>query len=1068
MTAMRLSINVERLEDLRAYGNLYHPTDAAVGFVRRVASAALSGGAAHALQGPFGVGKSSLVAFALNELGHPTPSFVPNRRSSLFAESDPVAKVVEAGGLAAMPIVGAAEPLRRRVANAMKVFAECAPDDLASPAILHCRSIKPDEVGHDMLLRLLADMAGETRQRGTAGVLLAIDEFGRHLAHMLQSPQEDDLHFLQSLAEMTGRAGAPLSLLIVQHYGLEHYSGRLPSARREEWEKVRGRFRETVLHNTETDSALILAKTLPSMFRCKHRRPPKFKAHTKSPQILRNDTFLAAAAKCRPLHPMTVVLLARLGGLVGQQDRTAVGWMTSDAPTGFGAVLAQTREAWVRPDSLFDHFLADPFAAPANPVIAKRSAAAHDAYERGLEVVSGQALRLLKTLALLNFTGGRGLSANAACLSSCLPSRFPLRKSLNELIAKSLIVHRRYKDEYSVWEGSDYDMDRRVLEAASARPFDFASEMNRRFPRETLAHGHLVKTGHRRSAQVLWLESYEPPPPGNGAPRVLIGAGRAVAKSGADVTASAEIGALTPHLRESSAIRHLMDEDAAELQGDPVATKELRTRLDFHEFMVSSLYEGILASNLKWCAANRTFPTLQQALSAAMGLAYPCTFTLHNELVNHDQVSGQVIAGLRRLLERLCSSPEQENLGIEKFPPERIIYESLLKRTGLHRPAKDGWALRLDGKIPDANLAKVIAEVHRLFTSSDLAVSRVAEQLGAPPFGVKRVPALLLCGLVLLVGGDDYELREDLRFLPDWSAQTLLRMIKAPSRFSVSASAKAPIGKHFMRNYRTALVGPRGQRGHSPLAIVRDLLAKHTNLSEHARQTSMVSDRAQAFRRAIRTAKSPGDMLFRAIPQAMGVSSLSEMRPDEATEYFRKIRLVQDEIERADEALLDRLADAAQDTLAVRSLKELRAKCGALTAGLPVKGSFYHNHQTFIELLACNESPSESAWFAGLVDHGLGIATPIGSWGDSQAAQAEFLLRRNLLGLQSAGKMISHLRLQADASPFAVFWPNGDAQDECGVKDAVRSLAAMVRDIPESRRMATVIGLARIVQEGKL
>ena len=1070
---MRLSVNIESPEDIDACGQLYYPTDASKDFVHRVADAALSGGAAHTLQGPFGVGKSSLAAFALNELGHPTKIFKPKRASDLFATEGPVAQVVQAGGLASLPTVGTAEPLLRRVAGALKSFGECAPKSLASPAVRSCRSINVDKAPHDAVLQLLAKLAEEISQRNIPGVLLIIDEFGRHLDYMLKSPYGHDLHFLQDLAELTGRAKAPLSLLIIQHYGLEHYSGQLPSAKRAEWEKVKGRFRETVLHNTETDSAHILSKALPSVFQPGHRRL-RFKAPAEGPELLQDKAFLTAARKCHPLHPMTVALLSRLSQLLGQQDRTTIGWMTSDSPTGFSKlVLKQGKGIWVYPDALFDHFLSDPFLTPANPVIAKRFAAVYTAYERGAETVSNQSLRLLKTLALLNFAGGRGLFATKTCLTACLPINFPLNKSMSELITESLVIHRRYKDEYVVWEGSDYDVDRRVYEMASAISLDFAAEMNRQFPRRVLAHRHLVETGHRRSAPVLWLNESDAPPPHDGEPRVLIWAGSAPRKARPeDVAASAKINALTPHLLEASAIQHLIVEDERHLQGDTAAMEELQLRLYFHETMVASLYENILASKLKWNAAKRTFPTLQHALSEVMKFTYPCTFILHNELINHTQVSGQVMAGLRRLLEYLCSSPEKENLGIEKFPPERIIYESLLKQTRLHKKARNGWVLRLDAKIPDANLAKAIREIRRLFSQGgngrDLTISNVAERMEAPPFGVKRTPAILLCILVLLVDRDKYELSEDLRFLPDWRSQTLLRLLKTPSRFSVSASAKVPVSKRFMQDYQAALIGSSDEENLSPLAVVRGLLVRHSQLSEYAKQTSMVSDQAQAFRRAIRTARSPGDMLFHAIPQAMGIASLTTIKNNKAASYFRKLKSVQREFEKADEKLLSGLAEAAMATLAVSNLKKLMVKCQSLAQALPTDGFLHHDHHNFIKMIVDNKHKYERAWFKNIVDFGLDIAAPIESWSDSRAAQAEILLRQNLLGLQSAGEIVSNLRLQADASPFAVFWPNANGKrDGHGLEKVTQGLEAIVRELPESLRMSAVVELAKSVQGDK-
>lgn len=229
----------------------------------------------------------------------------------------------------------------------------------------------------------------------------------------------------------------------------------------------------------------------------------------------------------------------------------------------------------------------------------------------------------------------------------------------------------------------------------------------------------------------------------------------------------------------------------------------------------------------------------------------------------------------------------------------------------------------------------------------------------------------------------------------------------------------------------------------------------------------MVSDRAQAFRRAIRTAKSPGDMLFHAIPQAMGIQSLTTVRGKKAAGYFRRLELVQNELEKADNKLLNRLAKAATATLGVDNLKKLRMKCQELAAALPADGLVHHDHYNFMRMIIGNENQYERPWFKDVVDRGLDIVTPMRSWSDSHAAQAEVLLRQNLLGLQSAGEIVSKLRLQADVSPFAVFWPNANGkQDERDVRKATRSLEAIVRGLPENLQMFTVVELAKNMREG--
>ena len=482
---------------------------------------------------------------------------------------------------------------------------------------------------------------------------------------------------------------------------------------------------------------------------------------------------------------------------------------------------------------------------------------------------------------MLGFCTGRGLHADRLTALACLPPRFNFDESIAQLIDRSLVVYRRYRDAYLVWEGSDYDVSGRVDEVASQISLDMASEMNRRTATDLVAHRHLIRTGNRRTASVLWLNHGDEAPPPSGHPRILVSIGDAhpIGAQVADVTGFTTIHALEGHVREAAAIRHLLDADAV-LDGDTVAAHEMRTRLHFHEAQILAASERLLDSDLFWQVGSTAFGELQQALSAAMDATYPQAFNLHNELINRDRVSGQITFALRKLITQLHASPEVENLGISKFPAERIVYESLLKRTGLHRKSTDGkWRLTLDGHDVPPGLGACIREIRRLYASGAgtvrTSVEQVINQLAMPPFGLKSTPTVLISILLLLSEKQEHELYEDGRFLPHWGPETLLRLFKAPGRFSIAAAAPSPVTDSFMRGYRHALTGQRhSDSGHAPVSVAREVLQRHAQLPAYARQTTTVSETSQAFRRALDVAASPGDMLFRTIPAALGHSAL--------------------------------------------------------------------------------------------------------------------------------------------------------------------------------------------------
>src|SRR5690606_6113514 len=86
---------------------------------------------------------------------------------------------------------------------------------------------------------------------------------------------------------------------------------------------------------------------------------------------------------------------------------------------------------------------------------------------------------------------------------------------------------------------------------------------------------------------------------------------------------------------------------------------------------------------------------LSHTLSRICDALYAKTPVLWNELINRQSLSSQGVAARRRLIEAMLTKPTQQLLGIEGYPPERSMYESLLHAGRLHVEEVSGsWAFR--------------------------------------------------------------------------------------------------------------------------------------------------------------------------------------------------------------------------------------------------------------------------------------------------------------------------------------------------------------------------------------
>jgi hypothetical protein len=161
---------------------------------------------------------------------------------------------------------------------------------------------------------------------------------------------------------------------------------------------------------------------------------------------------------CYPLHPLTTLILPVLCQKVAQNERTLFSYLSSREPFGLCLRLEQiTAGDWIEPSELYDYFIHNQTGGFSDPLTYHRWVEVITALERFDAEPSDAAVRLLKTIGILNLIGAqRGLKASPALLK-CL-----FGDDLDELITRleqaSVIHYRSYSQEYRVWQGTDFDL----------------------------------------------------------------------------------------------------------------------------------------------------------------------------------------------------------------------------------------------------------------------------------------------------------------------------------------------------------------------------------------------------------------------------------------------------------------------------------------------------------------------------------------------------------------------------------------------------------------------------------
>ena len=1020
-----LALNIENVADSEAFSASYLPTPQALRFVEETAAAALAGGGAHSLKGAYGAGKSSLAFFMMRQLCAASQNIKPQTAAGKNSQ-----QIRKKGGLLGIAVVGASCPLANRLVAGFRRAADLYIGS-APAALRKLAGLREKEINHESVLALIKELAAELRKNKKAGLLLVVDEFGRHLDYVASSGNGEDIALLQDLAEVAQNNNSSISVVIIQHYGLTHYTRRLSSAQQGEWEKLRGRFMETDLANGETTSARIMA----SVFKCggapsKNDLLKKFSQWHKDAKtpLLGDKQFCHAAAACYPLHPLAIVALTRLSRLLGQNDRTVIGWLTAAAASGFAAAAEKSSDGWVYPAALYDHFFGDSPDLPSNPVLARR--AANIATTRARFDGDENSLNLLKTVSILNFVGGNGIAANEEILKACLPPRFPLSKALANLKAQSAVVYRKHRGEYCVWQGSDYDIVGEVNSALkNLPPLRAETELNERaFAPEVAARRHYVRTGNFRKLPVLFLgKGASIPENADKKPRVLVWCNngklpRLPDAPNHDALAAIDVSVVVPFLKEARAISHLLESDER-LREDNIARAELSEQLVFVNKRIAAYVRRFFAQEKNWHVGKNKFSSLQEAASCAVKNAYPKEFSLRNELLNRDKYGAAITGALRRLAHRMFEHEDKENFGIEKLPPEKMICLSLARGKGFHVANGGGFYLRFDPKHVGGEMRPVVEYICRhFFTAKDGKARNVGELLEAiakPPFGVKRGPGQALLLIFLMAHKNNLELYENDRFVPDWGPATLERYMFAADNFSLAVSCRQNVTDATLKDYLFA-VAPKKAVAATVVNVTRNLLLRYNNLTTFATQTGRVSKNAKNYRRAIVAAKSPSDLLFRAAPAALGVGD-AFASPTKTKKFLQKLDSVLHELDNVYEGLIADFGKIVLSHYGVGSYAKARVRATEEARIVARDSRMFHAHFAFAEAIF-DETEDDQKWLLKILSDGLEIGASPDKWSDADVGFAEFALRHKLLWLRDAKNAIrqhgkSYL---VGASPFAV------------------------------------------------
>jgi hypothetical protein len=890
------------------------PPSTAQALVSMAKQIADTGQGAFTWTGPYGSGKSSLAVALAALLGDD-----PARRASAKTAIGPDG---------AAEILGHLKSSKRNWTTLPVVGSRADAATVIGDALSGRRSSKKAN-GSTVIEKLVQAAEDATN----AGLVVIIDEMGKFLEHA--AVEDSDVYFFQQLAEAASRSNKRLIVIGVLHQAFDDYAHRLSRETRDEWLKIQGRFADVPINVAGEEQISLIARAIEM-----DRRPKTVPAAVGIAEAIQRAKPGTAKhlsrelAACWPLHPVVACLLGPLSRRrFGQNQRSVFGFLNSAEPHGFQDFLTSTvagSDRCYQPAQLWDYLRSNLEPSILASPDGHRWSLAVEAVER-CEARGGDLdqLQVVKTIALIDlFKERSGLVSSTDVLANVFPSMSADRLSgiLEELAAWSIVIFKRHIGAYSIYAGSDFDIEEAVAQAnAKMNGIDFPRIKTLAMLQPILAKRHYHETGALRwfdvdiaplADGVDRVKKYKPHGGATGLFLLLIPTDNESTYRSRRLTAlasqaSEDIPVAAGWSRDGDAIRDMAREllalesvraERVELNGDAVARREVnariaRTAADLEdrvrqafltaEWRTQSTHDIEDAEPIDMPAKAGVAALTAVASKLANELYYKSP-KISNELLNRIKPSTNAVAAQKALLKCMVEGLGQERLGIVGFPAHGGLYASLLEKTGIYGSASDGSTHQF--KSPPSSGA---AALKPLWDSADKLLkggNKSGQNLQAlfdlwqaPPYGLRDGLFPVFAIAYILSRSESLAVYLDDVFQPRLTSLLTDRLSQDPGCIRLRWSSVSDYHRRILTGVADAVEKYAGIEGgtREPLEIARGLVGVVMGLKPWTLKTTHLSDNAIQVRNLAKVANDPNKFMLDDIPLLFGNTDSSAARRKE-------------------------------------------------------------------------------------------------------------------------------------------------------------------------------------------
>ena len=815
------------------------------------------------------------------------------------------------------------------------------------------------------------------------GVVLVIDEFGKFLEFASKNKSADELFLIQQISEWANDDLNETYFIITLHQNFSSYGSSLSNQDKLEWEKVKGRFVDLVFNEPVEQLIYFASKKLKEF-----SIPKKIEAGFKRLLTLIQDSKLVSHNKLvneelsnslYPLDWLSSNILVNSLQRYGQNERSLFSFLNDDTDYS----VKKLKQDFYSVSNVYDYLvntLSSEINSSDNPHRAQwlTTFRALERAELVFEDDYLQASEIIKTIGLVNIFSKVGGLFDKDFITRYfkLTRGFNALPILDKLERSGIIRFYKHSNKINFLEGTDLDLEQELISISKEiNPnFSIANEIKTLVDLPVLlVKKYSFETGTRRFFEYRVFNSYQEITKAEGVIDGYINL----------VFDNIKVTDIKKKSKDFASNIFVLYKNSAQIRNevltilkfgkliekhseDPNAKKLLDSERQFHMQKLESLVIKQLFNNDKniWVNNGKIEPViskhkLYEWLTEICYKIYRNTPIFNNELINKQFLSAPINTARRYLIRSLLENEHIENLGFpeDKFPPQKAIYISLLKESGIHKKSNKLGYYELTEPSNDSNLYNLWNE-SEAFLKSSLANKRnlleFYELLQASPYKLKKGFVDFWIPLFLIAKKEDYALfHSNGGFVPFITEDTIDLIHKKPQDFLIKSYDVSGLKVNLLESYKELVqIGDSNSKGTQStfLSIFGNFLRFQRGLNNYALKTDKLSSKATKLREAIMSSKDPEDALFNLFPNALGFHSLAIKEDLDVLNSFtnhiqdaiREIRNAYDELlNRVEKVIIDSFYCTSQDFEVYK--EEIQSKIGEINPSTlgKVQGVFY-------------------------------------------------------------------------------------------------------------------------------